>query len=188
MGYWQGFKAEAHAIAKEIRAELGLHDLDPLDPRRLAEHLEIPIIGLSDYVEDAPNALRHFTEHEPEAFSAATVFDGNRRLIVHNDSHVAGRQNSNLSHELSHGLLLHPPTPAIDDRGCRTWNQDLEDEAAFLGAALLLTEGACLYIVKRDIALAVAAERYGVTIRLLQWRINATGSRKRIERAHAARR
>ncbi len=187
MAYRRGFKAEAHAIADEIRMELGIHELDPLDPRRLAEYLGIPVIGLSDYGEDAANAVRHFTQHEPEAFSAATVFDGRRRLIVHNDSHVAGRQNSNLSHELSHGLLLHPPTAAFGDRDCRNWNQDLEDEASFLGAALLLSEGACLYIVKRDIAIEEAAVRYGVTVRLLQWRINATGARKRIERAYAIR-
>ena len=49
-----------------------------------------------------------------------TVFDGLRRIIAYNDAHSKARQNSDLSHELSHGLLLHESTPALDmTTGCR---------------------------------------------------------------------
>ena len=44
----RGFKTEAEALAKEVRAELGLAKLDCLDPHQLARHLEIPVVGLSD--------------------------------------------------------------------------------------------------------------------------------------------
>ena len=182
MGYRRGFKTEAHALAEEIRGELGLRPLDPLDPHTLAQHLEIPVLPLSDFAADAPYALHHFSTQDTECFSAATIFRGSRRLIVHNDSHSLGRQHSNLGHELSHGLLLHPATPAIDDRGCRHWNPDVEDEAAFLGAALLVSEFACLEIARRGLDFGIAAERYGVTVSLLRWRVNITGAQKRAGR------
>ena len=43
MGYRRGFKSEANATAREIRAELGLKDLDRLDPWALAAHLRVPM-------------------------------------------------------------------------------------------------------------------------------------------------
>ena len=126
MGYRYGFKVEASDVAREIRAELSIGPLEQLNLRVLAAHLEIPIVGLSELVASTPSAA-HLISAEPEAFSAVTVFDGTRRAIVHNDGHALVRQNSNLAHELSHGLLLHPPTPAMDDKGCRIWNGDIED-------------------------------------------------------------
>ena len=67
MGYRRGFKSEANATAREIRAELGLKDLDVLDPRALAGHLLIPITPLSAYDQDAPGAVRYFTETDQGA-------------------------------------------------------------------------------------------------------------------------
>lgn len=109
----RGFKSEAARLANEVRRDLGLGPLDRLDPRRLAQHLEIPIIALSE-LGSAHEDAGYLLSAEPNAFSAVTVFNGHRRIIVHNDSHSESRQNSNLSHELSHPLLLHEPAPALD--------------------------------------------------------------------------
>lgn len=191
MTYRYGFKTEANATALETRAELGLGPLDKLDPRKLAEFLEIPVLDLSQLAADAP-ALNHLLRIEPEAFSAVTVFCGVERTIVHNDGHAPTRQNSNIAHELSHGLLLHPPTPAMDDRGCREWNQDIEDEAAWLAGILLITEDATLAIARaiasRHWTRADAAERFDVSEQMVQFRLNATGAMRRVERAKNYRR
>jgi len=183
MGYRRGFKSEANATAREIRAELGLKNLDKLDPWALADHLLVPIEPLSHYAEDAPRAVHHFTAIDPGAFSACTVFDGARRTIVHNDAHSAGRQASNLTHELGHALLLHPPTPALDDRGCRLWNQNIEDEAQWLAGALLLTEDAALWIVRNGTSVPAAAQHFGISEQMVTYRLNVTGARTRIARA-----
>jgi hypothetical protein len=135
VGFRRGFKTEANDIARDVRVDLGLRAIDPLDPWNLAEFLGIPIMTLSDFGADAPQAVTYFSQQDPSAFSAVTVFHGTRRTIVHNDAHTVPRQANNVSHELSHGLLRHPPTPALDAQGCRTWNKDVEDEAAWLGAA-----------------------------------------------------
>jgi Zn-dependent peptidase ImmA (M78 family) len=183
MGYRRGFKSEANATAREIRAELGLKDLDRLDPWALAVHLEVPVTPLSDFGSDAPRAVRHFTEVEIDAFSAVTVFQGTRRRIVHNDAHSPGRQASNLTHELSHAVLLHDPTPALDDRGCRLWNQSVEDEAQWLAGAMLLTEDAALYVVRRSISVTAAAQHFGISEQMVIYRLNVTGARTRVARA-----
>ena len=188
MAYRRGFKTEAHALAVEVRAELDLNPTDRLDPFKLADHLEVPVLPLTALRESNPDCVRHFTQVEPEAFSGVTVFSGQRRMIVYNDAHVPGRQRSDVAHELAHALLMHPPAHALDEGGCRNWNADLEDEANFLGAALLVSEEAALDIVRRSLTIAHAAENYGVTPKLMQWRINATGALKRIQRSRDYRR
>ena len=162
--------------------ELNLSLFDALDPHKLAVHLDIPIVGLSEFLVEAPS-IDHLLNIEPTAFSAITVFSGSRRTIVHNDAHIPGRQASNLSHELAHGLLLHEPAPALDNRGCRYWNQDIEDEATWLAGALLIPEPATLEIIKRKLTIQSAALCFGVTSAMVRYRLNATGAKIRISRA-----
>lgn len=181
MAYRRGFKTEANTIATEVRLELGLKPLDALDPRRLADHLEIPIIDLSEIASGSPTVL-HLLDVEPEVFSAVTVFAGTRRTIVHNDGHALARQNSNLAHELAHGLLHHPATPALDDNGCREWNQGIEDEATWLAGILLVPEPATIEIVRRGLSNNQAASLFSVSTQMIQFRINATGARRRVQR------
>jgi IrrE N-terminal-like domain len=109
MAMRRGFKTQANQIAREVRGELGLGPTDPLDPWKLAAFLDIPVIGLTDLAAAVPDAVHHFQQIEPGAFSAATVFAGTQRLIVHNDTHSPARQASNVTHEGAHGLLLHEP-------------------------------------------------------------------------------
>jgi Zn-dependent peptidase ImmA (M78 family) len=185
VAYRRGFKTEAHSIAEDVRNELGLHPLDRLDPRRLAALAEVPILGLSEMVVDAP-AIAHLLQVETGVFSAVTVCRGPRRLIVHNDGHALTRQNSNLAHELAHALLLHPPTPALDDRGSRLWNQDIEDEAAWLSGALLVSEAVTIEVARGRWTRSEAAQRLVVSERMMQFRINATGAAKRVARMRRA--
>jgi Zn-dependent peptidase ImmA (M78 family) len=185
MAFRRGFKTEANATALEVRAELGLSALDALDPLALTEHLEIPIIELSDFARTSAGA-EYLLNVEPEAFSAVTVFAGTQRTIVHNDGHADGRVNSNIAHETAHGLLLHPPTPALDDRGCRMWDQGIEDEAQFLAGVLLVPEDAALAIARGRFTVAEAAAHFSVSTQMIQYRLNVTGATRRVARARAA--
>ncbi len=127
---------------------MGLALDSPLDVWQLAEHLEIPVIPLSSLKEAAPLAAALFLNEGQGIFSGVTVFRGNERTIVFNDSHVPGRQVSDIRHELSHGLLLHPPNAAMDELGCRYWDRDVEDEANWLSGALLVPEEGCSLAVE----------------------------------------
>lgn len=184
----RGFKSEATKLALEVRAELGLGPLDGLDPLGLAQYLEIPVEPLSRLVPDSAR-IQYFLAEEQEAFSALTVFDGHRRIIVHNDSHSKGRQNSDLAHELAHALLLHEPEPALDpSTGCRNWNDGREEEANWLGGELLVTSDMALAVARGKFTEQEARERLGVSEAMLRWRINATGANKRVQRERMRRR
>lgn len=175
--------SEANTIARNIRRELGLGVADPLDPWRLAAHLDIPVVNLSSMRAEAENAVMQFTRKDREAFSAVTVFSGYKRLIVVNDAHSHGRQASNIAHELAHSLLWHEPVPAFDGDGVREWNAEQEEEAQWLAGALLISEEAALSIVRRRLSLEEAAQLNGTSVDMVRGRINVTGARKRAELA-----
>ena len=183
----RGFKTETSQIAREVRVELGIHKAAPLDVRRLAEHLDIPILPMTRLSDTASTAVEYFSRVDGASFSGVTVFCVSRRLIVYNDIHHPGRQASDLSHEISHALLLHPPTPAIDDKGCRFWDAEIEDEAEWLSGTLLVPEEAALYIVRRGLTIREAALEYGVTEKMMGYRIDITAARTRVARGERAR-
>jgi hypothetical protein len=185
VGFRYGFKAEAERLALSLRTELGLRAYGRLEPLQLAYHLAIPVVGLSSLTElsgstdDGVQAAAALLQGaEVKALSAVTVFRGDKRMIVLNDAHSEGRQASNLSHELSHAVLLHSPTPALDAFGCRDWAADLEDEANFLGGALLIPAKAAWSIAKRRLDLETACQEYGCSVEMVRWRVNITGARR----------
>lgn len=144
----RGFKAEAEAYSQELRAELRIQPYMPLCPWKLAEHLAIPVLALSDFAKQEPKAVTHLCGKGKSAFSAVTVFyTPYSRVIVHNDKHNPYRQTSNIAHELAHGILGHPPTPPLNEQGCRHYDKAIEDEATWLGATLLVPRPAALHIV-----------------------------------------
>ena len=74
----------------------------------------------------------------------------------------------------------------MDERGCRYWDRDVEDEANWLSGALLVPEEGALMVVRRGWSLAEAAEHYGVTEQMVRFRVNVTGARKRFRRANGS--
>jgi Zn-dependent peptidase ImmA (M78 family) len=153
---------------------MGLRATDPLDPRDLAAHLEIPVAAFSDFLAVAPGVAPLLKERSSEV-SAATIHRGPRRLVLVNDSHVPERQNSSVAHELAHALLQHAPRPALDEFGCRHWNGEVEEEAAWLGGVLLITNEGARAIIARRFSDHTARERYGVSQEMLNWRKRMSG-------------
>lgn len=178
MSLRRGFKAEANRIASDIRSELGLSKLAPLNPWALSDHLAIEVLPLSKIREEAP-AVEHFLGEGRNTFSAMTIFSGPARLIIHNDAHSQGRQSSNLAHELSHALLQHPPMPPLSELGLRNFNKEFEEEAAWLAGVLLVPEAVALNIARQGLNLDVAANKYGVSSQMIRYRLNVTGAKRR---------
>jgi Zn-dependent peptidase ImmA (M78 family) len=178
----RGFKTESNQHSRNLRKELGLVPHAPLCPFALAKHLEIPIVALSELKETIPDEVAILTDKEPDSFSAVTIFHGTRRLIIHNNAHHPRRQASNIAHELSHAILAHPPSPPFNDYGLRNYDSEYENEANWLGPALLISEEAALYIAKNKMTLDQALEHYKVTQQVIQMRLNVTGALKRIKR------
>jgi Zn-dependent peptidase ImmA (M78 family) len=182
--YRKGFPGEAESIAEEIRKELGIGNINRLDPTRLADHLDIPVWSLtllqelSGHVLAMRKAIAVLHGPEESSLSAITVFRGTERVIVFNEQHGAVRQASDICHELAHGLLLHPPTPAFSDHGCRSWNTEIEDEANYLGGALLIPGKGARWMAKCGLSSGDSAARFGCSLEMVAWRLNASGARR----------
>ena len=181
----RGFKTEAREIATEMRDELRLASVDPLDPWNLADHLDIPVWTLSSYRSAIPDSAGHLLAQDPKAFSAMLAFAGLRRVIIHNDEHALTRQRADICHELGHALLLHRPHPSAGT-GRLQFDSEQEDEAHWLGAVLLVPDEFCLACAKRSLPLADAAAQMGVSGQLMRWRFNMSGASRRVSRAQAA--
>jgi Zn-dependent peptidase ImmA (M78 family) len=184
MSLRRGFKASANRIAVRLRRGQNCAPQEPIDLEVIAERLEIKIVPLSALAKEAPQAVRHLSITDSDAFSATTIrLDAGKRIIIHNDSHHPRRQRSNVSHEISHVLLGHPFTYPIDNSGCRNHDRDLEEEANWLGAAILISDEAALHILRRGIDEETACSVYGVSLPLLRMRINGSGARIRHSRS-----
>ena len=186
MSLQRGFKARANRISVRLRHSLGLKSEAPIDLSAIARRLDIPIVPLSSFVAIVPQAVKQLMVVDQGAFSAATLeLENGCRIIVHNDSHKLGRQHNNLAHELAHVLLGHRFTLPIDSSGLRLIDRDIEEEANWLGATILLTNEAAMRIVKDDLSESVACAEYGVSPPLLKMRLNASGALIRKRRVTA---
>ena len=174
-----GFRSTANRIAEDVRAGVGVHLCARLDPRLVAAQRGCALIALSALRQAAPEAVDHFSTGGRQRFSAFTLVAGEARAIVYNDSNSPARQTSDIAHELAHDLLGHPPGSAVDPIGCRRWDEDAEDEADWLSATLLVPDEAAIHVARSGLPIAAAAWRFGVSVRLMRWRLNVTGARRR---------
>src|SRR5262249_30577595 len=108
-------------------------------------------------------------------FSALTICEGTRRLIVFNPRHPTTRRANSLAHELSHVLLEHPPAPALGEGGCRNWDRQLEDEADWQAATLLVPRDGAFAWLRTGGGVSDGADHFGVSVALFRWRVNQTG-------------
>jgi Zn-dependent peptidase ImmA (M78 family) len=179
----RGFKSECESIAGPVRGEMGLAAHAPLDSRDLADHLAIPLHPLSSLAGDAVAAAIRHVRANGHVLSAMTIFPEwprRRRLVIFNDGNSAARQNSDVAHELAHGLLLHDPRSAIVN-GCRDYSKADEDEAAWLSGCLLVPHEAAVVVAMAGTPMGIAAVEYGVSMQMMTYRVNSTGAKKQAE-------
>lgn len=187
----RGFKAEASWYSKSVRAELGLKPYEPICPWTLAEHLELPVLKVSDYVKVEPDAVAYLhSVAGQDEFSAITANLGGIRVIIHNDAHDRKRQAADIAHEIAHGLLLHELAPLTGAEGKRNYHSEVEAEASWLGPALLVPDEAAVFIASRladgRVTMQQATDEYGVSESLLRMRLNVSGAFIRVARRRAA--
>ncbi len=178
----RGFKARAERDAVRIRSELGLEPHDRLDPRDIAGHGNISVVGAAELVDLA--RLEELERLQAFAFSAATFEIGNRTIIVVNPLRDQGRQNSDIAHELGHLLLGHPLSEirVIDGMPFRTCSPEEEEEATSYGGTLLLPRPLLLSAARRQATIEQIAQQYEVTIDMARYRYNTTGVAKQANR------
>lgn len=178
----RGFKTWCEQVAIQQRKTLGLQSSDPLDPHLLAQKLNTLVWK----VEEIPDFQQEYIDtlliKDPESWSATTISNGNKNLVILNSSHQKVRQNSDLMHELSHIIIEHKPSFVdIPENGLmflRSHNKQQEDEASWLSGCLLLPRDALFKVCIQSYSDTQIQNKYGVSSEMLQYRLNVTGVKK----------
>lgn len=183
----RGFKAWCERTAAEYRGDLGVPLDGPLDPRRLAVVLKVRVLTPRDFPALSETSQRQLLEEDRYGWSAVTVSRNGARLVVINPSHSPARQTSNLAHELAHVILDHAPERiSLSDEGIllrRVHDPDQEDEADWLAGCLLAPRAGLVRTYARNRSVERLAQRFGVSIELIRWRLESTGVTRQIRAA-----
>jgi Zn-dependent peptidase ImmA (M78 family) len=172
----RGFKTYSERLVQDIRTEMGLGALAPIDMEALARHLDIPYWPLRRFLEAANEAERCSSIAEIyKRVSAFTFFEGRRRRIVYNEEHGPARHRSNMAHELAHALLLHPPKDSGAGLDAEEAN---EAEAHWTGGVLMLPAHQARHIAASRMSLKAAEEQFQLSPEMLRFRLNVTGALK----------
>ena len=179
----RGFKAEAERRAEAARAEMGLDRLAKLDPRAYADRLGVLVFDVNDLELD-PDHAQQLLVRDPDSWSGMTLDEDGVRLIVLNNAHSRRRQCSTLMHELSHLVLDHVPASVnVSPSGLTLlsdYSDEQEEEADWLGGALLLPQTALIHYRGMGWSIQALADHFGVSVDLCNWRCRMTGVEKRL--------
>jgi len=186
----RGFKAWAERTAHAVRRDLGLSATEPFDPEKLARHLGVSLIS-PDRIEGLPSdILVQLFDNDPWGWSAATLELPTATVVIYNSKKSRGRQASDIIHELAHLILGHEPARLVfSENGLlaiRNFDAKQEDEANWLGWSLLLPRDALMSARRSRMATAQIAETYGVTERLVEYRLQMTGVEAQMRRSRFA--
>jgi Zn-dependent peptidase ImmA (M78 family) len=126
-------------FATAIRSDLGLDQLTPLSPWRLADAIPAHVFYPEDFDDDGLAERVRTVNWDGFAFSSA---GDNTLIVVLNQTRPPTRQTATLMEEFSHHLLRHVPSAiALNPKTGfleRSYDRSQEEEAYDLGAALLL--------------------------------------------------
>jgi Zn-dependent peptidase ImmA (M78 family) len=187
MAFKRGFKSQCERRSVEIRKDLGLDKVAPLDAFELSQHMGTTVWSTSDIEGMSSTDIASLTKFDQDSWSALTLRMGTDHLIVYKDISSAPRINSVVMHELSHIMLGHELAEAciLEDGSLipSSFDPDQEDEANWLGGTLLLPRPALLAIRRRGMSDQEAIQYYTVSQEMLTWRIRMTGVDYQVSRS-----
>ena len=181
----RGFKTWCENYSMQTRAAVGLAPSARLDTRALASHLGVrvwtphDVLGLS---QEALDILLRNDGVTPSCWSAVTLVVGSKVVVILNTSHSPARQASDLTHELAHRIRGHEAQEVdVTPEGLmllRNYDKAQEEEADWLSGCLLLPRDALVYIKQQRLDEMEASALYGVSLRMLKYRMTTTGVQK----------
>src|SRR5262245_33587047 len=96
----RGFKTWCERMAVELRKAWNLIATDPMPCDRLAAHLGLTVRGVEEIPGLDPECLRSLVGVHASTWSAVTISNGRKSVIILNTAHSDARSASNLAHEL----------------------------------------------------------------------------------------
>lgn len=187
--FTRGFKTWCETVALQQRRTLKLQPTAPLDPGVLAASIGIEVRTLEEVPGLDDDVLHVLRGEGADSWSAVTLTDGAKSVIILNSAHSVGRSASDLTHELAHLIIGHRPGRIdITEDGAlmlHTYDRQQEDEANWLAGCLLLPRLALLFIERQGLDAASAARLYGVSTPMLQYRRQVTGVQYQVRRGRS---
>jgi Zn-dependent peptidase ImmA (M78 family) len=178
----RGFKSWCEKVSLGFRRDLSVSPSDALCPRSLANHLSVEIWTPHEVANAGgldPKFLNYLLKKDQESWSAVTLVVPQVKIIIPNTAHSPARQNSDLMHELAHHVLDHRPaivnTTAQGLMFLDDYDKLQEDEADWLGGALLIPRAALLEKSSELKQQARIADHFGTSQEMVRWRIQTTG-------------
>ncbi len=186
----RGYKAWCEEVAVRVREDCDVAARDAVSPAQVAKGLGVRLLSASELPGLPADVLSRLTNHHSSAWSAITLSEGGQHLIVFNPAHSKARQSNDLMHEIAHVILEHTPTFSFLDPVkrllVRSHDKTQEDEASWLAGAILLPRQALLYVRSRQFDVDDICRRYGISKKLLAFRMNATGVERQLARRRGA--
>lgn len=176
----RGFVKEAEEISLIFRKEMGICTSEAMCVFKLCSHLGVPLTKLSSIKALGVNAQDLIGDNSTSdtKFFATTLKPNGISEILYNDYLSLVRQHSDIAHEIAHIVLGHESHTIVGEQGCRNYDKVMEREAHDLGYNILIPKLSALYAVENFQTRNEAAQHFGVSKSLLEYRIrksNATG-------------
>lgn len=182
----RGFKSQSEKRSISLRRQLGLGDTAPLHARDVAAHMKVEIWSAKEVPDLAAEDLEVLVKDDA-GWSGFTLRVGDRFLVVYNPAESRRRTNSVVMHELAHIMLGHELSDVhTSDAGYLVpsfYDTEQEEEANWLGGALLLPRAALMWMRARKMTDDEAAHHFVVSADMLRWRVRMTGIDVQIRRA-----
>jgi len=173
-----GFKAEAEKRALAVREALGIGVRAALNPWDYARHLAVRVLNFDD-LEISDRAKHQLTHVDRHHWSVLTLKLGKDTSVVVNPQHSPKRQRSDLLHELAHIELCHPPARVEISKSGLIFlgdhSREQEEEAKWLGTALLLPRDGILQLQAEQKTITQIAALYKAPSLLCKWRVRVLG-------------
>lgn len=149
-----------------------------LDPFALAAAFKIKVVEPDD-IENLPRAThQELTGMYGASWSAVTLpLSDGWRLCILNPTHNRVRTRATLMEEIAHVALGHSPCKiSTDGNGMarRDYDPAVERTAYAVGAAALLPYSVLANYVGQNVSASWIARRYGVSVKLVEYRIKIT--------------
>ncbi len=184
----RGFKAQAERSAAAARVALGLAPNARIDPWAYAAYLNVRVLELGN-LGLTSQTVRQLTVVDSDSWSAMTLQLDEAFFIVLNPAHAVTRQHADLMHELAHIELRHAPARVeVSETGLlllSDYSDEQEQEADWLGAALLLPRDGLVRFRSGGKSTIEIANHYGVSEPLCEWRLRMTGVEVQMRRAYS---
>lgn len=173
-----GFKTRAERLASEFRAKLGLAAHAPLKAKALLAHLEVFVFEPASIPGLRPEVVHEMQNGSSAHWSAVTIYDPQGRpFIIHNPDHAPTRQESDLMHEAGHIICKHLPGKIlkVGELNFRSYDEQHEEEAKWLGGCLQITRSGLLWAIGRRMTPQQMSEHFCASEAIIRYRRNMTG-------------